>query len=214
MVRTRMRMPKRAAGLIALAVLSGIGLTACGQGDPGIAATIGDDQLTIAQVQERTAAFFKAYPDFKSQVDASVINAITVENFLRAHIVDLTAADLGIEPTQADLDQTIEDLGGMDAVIQGVSNGGVPPDPALIAVEIRSYYLQFEIGKELADDPNDQEQVQIAAREAYLAKGREAGIEVNPRYGTWDGSQVQGANASISIPEESIGATPAPVPGG
>ena len=189
----------RALGLVVAGAVGALLLTACGEAQPGVAASIEGDTITVDQVHEQTDEFFEAYPNFEGQVDPALVNSIQIENFLRARIVDLTAADLGIEPTKADLDEFVEQFGGIEQVTQQTSNGGVPPDPELVQAEIRSAWLQFAIGRELAEDPSDDEQVSIASREATDAKAAEVQVTVNPRFGTWDGSRVTPGNASLSV---------------
>ncbi len=214
----------RGARLAVPALLAGLLLVGCGTGTPGTAAAVGSERLTVAEVQERTAAFFEAYPEARSSgVTAGQVTAITVENFIRATIVDTTAADIGLEPTPTELDDFVAELGGIEEVTRRTSAQGVPPDPELVAAEIRSAYLQFAIGEQIAGPDAADDDIRIASRDATDAIAAELDIEVNPRFGTWEGGFVDASNGSLSITEAELLApdggglppgVPVPAPGG
>jgi hypothetical protein len=196
----RMQCIRRSAGLLVGAAIAGLLLTACGEAQPGVAASINGKILTVEEVQERTAAFFAAYPDFQAQVTPDRVTAINVENFLRAAIVDTIAEDFDIEPTQAQLDQFVEDFGGIEEVTRAVGNAGVPPDPVLVAVEIRSAWIQNRVRELMNEEIDDPEEAEIATRDVLDEFSAAADISVNPRFGTWNGSVVTPTNASLSVP--------------
>lgn len=214
----------RGAHLAVPALLAGLLLVGCGTGTPGTAAVVGSERLTVAEVQERTAAFFEAYPEARS---AGLTNAqaaaVTVENFIRAAVVDSVAAELGLEPTQTELDEFVDQVGGYDEVTRVTSSRAVPPDEALVAIEIRSAYLQGAIGEVVAPPGASTDDIRIATRDATDAAVAELDIVVNPRYGTWNGSIVEAGNGSISVTEGELLApeggglppgVPVPAPGG
>ena len=196
---------RRAARRVAPALLGVLLLTACGDASPGTAATVGSERLTVEQVQERTAAFLDAYPEAKSSgVTAAQVSSVTVENFIRGAIVSATAADLGIEVTGAELDTFIEERGGFEEITRLTSGAGVPPFPELVRAEVRSAVLQSAIGAEAAGQGASGDDEIVALREALDATAAELGIEVNPRYGTWNGSTIDDADGSLSLPLEEL----------
>lgn len=214
----------QSARLAVPALLAGLLLVGCGNGAPGTAAVVGSERLTVAEVQERTAAFFEAYPEARSAgLTTDQITTTTIENFIRATIVDATAADIGLEPTQTELDDFITELGGFEEVTRRTSAGGVPPDPELVMVEVRSAFLQFAIGEQLAGADALDDDVRIASRDATDAIAAELDIEVNPRFGSWGEGFVDASNGSLSITEAELLApadgapppgAPVPAPGG
>lgn len=196
---------------LGFAVAAVIVLTACGQAQPGVAATIDGETLSVLDVQQRTAAFFDAYPEAASNgVTADQVAARVIENFLRARIVDITAGDLGVEPTQTDLQTWAEQYGGMDEFTRLVAGGGVAPDPELVAVELRSAYLQYAIGREITGvdereetDPDARQalvdQIEIASRDATDTTATAVDVAVNPRFGVWNGTMMTETNGSLSV---------------
>lgn len=191
----------RGARLAVPALLAGLLLVGCGTGTPGTAAAVGSERLTVAEVQERTAAFFVAYPEARSAgLTEAQVASVTVETFIRAAVIDAAAAELGIEPTQSELDEFIQQLGGIEEVTRVASSRVVPPDPELIAIEVRSAYLQGAIGELLAAPGASTDDFRLAIREATDAAVAKLDIIVNPRYGTWDGNAVDAASGSISVP--------------
>jgi hypothetical protein len=207
--------------VLGVAVAAGLVLSACGQAQPGVAASIDGETLSIQDVQERTAAFFDAYPEAASSgVTADQVSARVIENYLRAHIVDLTAADLGVEPTQTELQTWAEQYGGMDEFTRLVAGGGVAPDPDLVAVELRSAYLQYAIGRAITGvderdetDPEKRQQlvdqIEIASRDATDTTAAAVDVSVNPRFGVWNGTMMTETNGSLSVVP---GETPTAIP--
>lgn len=184
---------------LGLALAAGVVLTACGQAQPGVAASIDGDTLSVVEVHERTAAFVDAYPDIAGQVTIDRITAVTVQNFLRAHVVDVIASELDLEPTQGELDEFVEQIGGFEEATAQVGQGGVSPDPELVAVEIRSAWIVNalrELKLEEITDPADADAATRATIDEYSAA---ADVTINPRFGTWDGIIVTPANGSLSV---------------
>jgi len=190
------------------AVIGALALAACSGATPGTAATVGSERLTVAEVQERTAAFLEAYPDMAtSGVTPAQVNAVTIENFIQARIVAATAADLGFAVTDAEMDDFVEQNGGIAEVTRLVSGAGVSPDPALVQLEIRTFMLQTAIAEGLAGSDAPGQEAQAATLAALGETAQGLGIEVNPRYGTWNGAQVSSSNGSLSLTLAELQAT-------
>lgn len=203
-MRTHLR--QRAARLAVLSAVSGLAITGCSGAGPGTAATVGAERLTVEQVQERTAAFLAAYPDMLSSgVTPAQVTAVTVENFVRSVVVQLTAANLGVEITQSEVDEFIASNGGIEEVTRLVSGAGVPPDPDLVQLEVRTFMLQTAIGEAEAGADAPPEEQQAATLAALDATSARLDVEVNPRFGTWNGSQVASSSGSLSMTLDELG---------
>lgn len=203
MQRTEARTGARTGALlrprIGLAVAAAVVLTACGQAQPGVAATVDGETLTIREVQERATAFFDAYPEAAGAATGDQVAAASVGNFVRTRILDTLGAELGLVPTQGELDEFVDEFGGLEEVTRQVSQGFVPPDPDLVAAEIRAAWIQNslrELKQEEIDDPAEADAEAIAVLREYFGA---ADVSINPRYGTWDGSQVTPGNGSLSV---------------
>lgn len=201
-------MIRRATRAAVPAVLGALLLAGCGTPAPGTAAVVGSERLTVAEVQERTESFVEAYPEaMSSGVTQAQVTAVTVENFIRRAIVEATAADLGIELAQAEIDTFIADRGGLAEVTRLTSSAGVPPDPELVRGEVRSAVLQRAIGEEVAGEGATDDDIIVATTETIAAMTARLDIEVNPRYGSWNGSSVDASDGSLSTPFVQEGTT-------
>ena len=191
------------ARMLGLLLSAAAVLTACGQAQPGVAASIDGDTLTVTEVQERTAAFIEAYPEIAGQVTVDRITAVTIQNFLRGRVADSIARDLGLEPTEGELDEFVEQIGGIEEATRQVGQGGVSPDPELVAAEIRSAWIVNALRELKLAEITDPEEADAATRATVDEYSAAADVSVNPRFGTWDGVIVTPANGSLStVPDD------------
>jgi len=214
--------PRRSRlGLAALALAAGVVLTACGQAQPGVAASIDGDTLSVVEAQQRAADFFESYPEAAQAVTVDRVAAITVENFLRGKIVDKIGLAFGLEPTAGDLEQfLVDNYGSLADFTNNASGIGVAANrPELIEAELRSAWIQNALRDLQAEEISDPEEVDIATVDVIEEFSDGADISVNPRFGIWDGSVVsapsQAGSGSISIvPTAAGGIEGAPAPAG
>jgi hypothetical protein len=201
------------SALVALVLTGVLALTGCGIQRSGLAASIGDDRLPVSTVEARVRAYFDAYPAVASGPSRAQIASITVQNFLRARVVDLTAAREGITVTETEIDDFIEKFGGMERLEQAVAGQGVPPDVALARAEVRSALLQGKLQDLAGDDADDFARAKALTDRLAVTTSR-VDIDVNPRYGEWNGSTVDVINGSISLTQAELVPTPTPtIPG-
>src|SRR6186713_3328019 len=113
--------------VLVLAMAAGSMLVACGQAEPGVAASIDGTVLSVDEVHEVSVQFFEDYPEALSQVDKAELNSVTIENFLRVRIVDNMGDAYDVQPTPTELQTYIDDnFGGLEAVTPQMSGVGVP----------------------------------------------------------------------------------------
>ncbi len=186
--------------LAGLAVIAGGVLTACGQAQPGVAATIDGNTLSVIEAQQRAADFFESYPEAAQAVSVDRVTAITVENFLRGKIVDTIGVAYGVEPTPGELEQfVVDNYGSMEDFTNQVSGIGVASNrPELVQAELRSAWIQNAVRDIKAEEIDDPEQVDIATRAVLDEYSAKADVSVNPRFGIWNGSIVTSASESGS----------------
>ncbi|MFH8840675.1 SurA N-terminal domain-containing protein [Streptomyces sp. NPDC017868] len=181
------------AALLAAAPL----LTACG-GDahPGAAAVVGGERIEVSSLQAQVKdvrAAQAASPQSAQLVAATgdlgrrKLNAMIFDR-----VVDKVAEDNGVSATRAELQQTraafVRQSGGEDqlaAVLlqeQGVA-------PGQIDDVVRRNVLMNKIAKKLGvtEDPAGQKKL----TEVFSAAAKDLAIDVNPRYGRWDNSQIR-----------------------
>lgn len=200
----------RAARRLTAVALAGLALSACGQAKPGVAATIDGRELSVAEVQEISDAFFDDYPEARGQVEPSELSTITVENFLRVAIVDAMGERFDAMPSDGELQRWLEEnfTGGYEAALQATSGVGVPASRRDLQLDYLRFYYIENIVRELKadelglDDPGaDEVSSAVIAIEDELSAA--ADISVNPRYGLWDGSAMANAgdtgSGSLSV---------------
>lgn len=176
------------AALIALAV------TACDSEEIGAAAVVGGERITVGELQSevKAAAALPGSPvtlngdDLKQHQTAILTEQ--VQGLVMAHVVE----EAGIDVTGAEVDAFIEE----QIVPQA-------PDGDLDAFLAQSGYTEerledlarFQIsGQKLTQEMGGQEGV----IEALTKAGKDLDVKINPRYGKWEGIEVNAVSGSVS----------------
>lgn len=154
----------------ALVVLLVAALAACGEvtgtGDPSVAATVNDAEVTIAEVEEQFESAQEqpqlaqqleqdADGKFRKQVQAQILSQL-----IMSRLVEQWAGELGVTATDEEVEEErtklIEQLGGQEAFDAQVEQSGLSPEA--LTEEIRKIVLQNEISAEIGDaDVTDEE---------------------------------------------------------
>ena len=177
------------AAVAALALL----LTGC-QSKVGLAATVGDDTISVSDVNDNVyplslaAAQAAGHSTVESQVYTS--RATVLFYLIRESLFEQTLAKLGKTPTQAELDAK-HDIALQQIFQSSSANTGAQGDQALadaldrIGIE-RSFATHllraWELELILADVTGAQSDSDIAA----LIKDKGLAVTVSERYGSWD----------------------------
>ena len=149
------------AARLLLSALAVVALAACntvtGTGSPEAAATVGGEDIPIATVEDRFEQA-KANPqvaqqlqgDDSGQFEAQVQSQI-LSQLILGEIVGQWADELGIEASQAELDEeresVIEQLGGEDQFQQAVEQAGLSEEQ--VDDQLRQQVLQTKIAGEV-----------------------------------------------------------------
>lgn len=197
-----MRSRRLLVGLVAaVAVLAG-----CGQGD--VAATVGDQTITIDQVQQEVLALDEINAvDLAGSPDQADLQRLLLGRQIYHLLLTGLAEDKGIEVTPAQVDDLLASLeqqaGGPDEV-QAFQLQNSYTDEGL-----RRGATDALIEQQLGATPEEAAQVISEHADAV-------GVDVNPRFGSWQGTTLEPGTGSISkAPAEPTAApTPAPTPGG
>ncbi|KQX57836.1 MULTISPECIES: SurA N-terminal domain-containing protein [unclassified Streptomyces] len=181
------------AALLAAAPL----LTACGSdAHPGAAAVVGGERIDVSSLQAQVADVRTAQD--RSPQAAQLVQATgdlprrKLNVMIFDKVVDKVAADNGVSATRADLQQTrtafVRQSGGEDqlaAVLlqeQGVAPGQIDD---LVRRNVLMNKIAAKLG--VTDSPEGQKKL----TEVFSAASKSLGIDVNPRYGSWDDAQVR-----------------------
>ena len=175
--------------IVAVAALAVV-LSGCAQ--VGAAATVGGTRISQATVQGSVDAILAE----RTGTDTSQMQLETGEELnqtqLRRHLFGVlfreVGAELKISVTKAEIDTQ------RAAILQQVGGAGQLPI-ALVAAGIAAQDLDLyietgtfsdKISYLIASSGVPEEQVSTELQRLIIAKAKELGVTVNPRYGTWD----------------------------
>lgn len=176
--------------LAATALVIAIALTGCAQ--VGAAATIGDMKITQATVQSSIDSILGA----RVGVDTSQMQLLTGEELnrgqLRFHLLTqllrATSEELKISVTKAEIDtrrqSIIEQVGGVESLPNALVGAGIARDD--FDTYIEAITLSDKISQHLNASGVAEADIGAAVQKLVVAKAKELGVTVNPRYGAWD----------------------------
>ena len=165
-------------------------LTGCSQ--VGAAATLGDIKITQATVQGSVDSILAE----RAKVDTSQMELETGEALnrgqLRFHLLSAllraVGEELKLEVTKAEIDTRRESIvtqvGGESSMPTALVNAGIAPEDIDTYIEAISY--SDKIGQALISSGVAQDEVGAEMQKLILAKSKELGVTINPRYGKWD----------------------------
>jgi hypothetical protein len=165
-------------------------LTGCAQ--VGAAATVGDTRISQATVQSSIDAILAE----RAGADTSQMQIETGETLnrsqLRFHLFGTllreVGAELKITVTKAEIDTQragiLQQVGGADQLPIALVAAGIAAKDLDSYIEARTF--SDKISNLLAASGVAEEQIGLEIQRLIIAKAKELGVNVNPRYGTWD----------------------------
>jgi len=176
--------------LALVAVAAAFVLTGCSQ--VGAAATVGDTKITQATVQGSIDSILAE----RAKVDTTQMQLETGEvlnrSQLRFHLLSQLLREVGSElkitVSKAEIDtrraSIIDQVGGAESLPNALVNAGIAPGDLDIYIEAISF--SDKIGQKLTAAGVTQDQIGTELQKLVVAKAKELGVTVNPRYGKWD----------------------------
>ena len=176
--------------ILAMIAVAAILLTGCSQ--VGAAATVGGTKITQATVQGSIDSILAE----RAKVDTTQMQLDTGETLnrgqLRFHLFSAILRALGeelkIEVTKAEIDtrraSIVEQVGGAASMPTALVNAGIAPGDLDAYIEAIS--LSDKISQALVASGVTEDQVGTEIQKLIVAKSKELGVTVNPRYGKWD----------------------------
>ena len=173
-----------------VAVASAILLTGCSQ--VGAAATVGSKKITQATVQSSIDSIIAA----RVGVDTSQMQLQSGEELnrgqLRFHLLTellrAVASELKISVPKAEIDtrrqSIIEQVGGIESLPTALVGAGIARDDFDTYIEAIS--LSDKISRAIVASGVPENEVGTEIQKLVVAKAKELGVTVNPRYGAWD----------------------------
>ena len=176
--------------ILAMIVTAAFLLTGCSQ--VGAAATVGDTKITQATVQGSIDSILAE----RAKVDVTQMQLETGETLnrsqIRFHLFSAILRALGeelkIKVTKAEIDtrraSILEQVGGAASLPTALVNAGIAPQDLDAYIEAIS--LSDKISEALVASGVTEDQVGTEIQKLIVAKSKELGVTVNPRYGKWD----------------------------
>jgi parvulin-like peptidyl-prolyl isomerase len=158
----------------------------------GAAATVGDTKITQALVQGSIDAILSE----RTKIDTSQMQLETGATLnvsqLRFHLIGTLLRELGQElnlnVTKAEIDSRrasiLEQVGGEVALPSALVNAGIAPQDLDRYIEAIAY--SDKISQKLVAAGVTEDQLGAEIQKLVVAKAKEIGVTVNPRYGKWD----------------------------
>ncbi|WP_375423375.1 hypothetical protein [uncultured Friedmanniella sp.] len=167
-------LPARRRRSVVVMVLAGLALTACGHADPGVAAYVGDQEVSQSQVDQAVKGLSSIVDAGQSVSVEAVVNAL-----VQGELAEQIAVDRKIEITDAE----------RDAALKGTNLAGL---------------VKVADAQPVVFDVADQAIVaQKLGNAAYLDEVKKRSVILNPRYGVLDPTQktiVADQSGSLSVP--------------
>ena len=158
----------------------------------GAAATVGDTKITQALVQGSIDSILSE----RTKIDTSQMQLETGATLnvsqLRFHLIGTLLRELGQElnlnVTKAEIDSRrasiLEQVGGEVALPSALVNAGIAPQDLDRYIEAIAY--SDKISQKLVEAGVTEDQLGAEIQKLVVAKAKEIGVTVNPRYGKWD----------------------------
>lgn len=176
--------------ILAIVAATALLLTGCSQ--VGAAATVGDTKITQATVQGSIDSILAE----RAKIDTSQMQLETGEALnrgqLRFHLLSTLLRELGTElnvtVSKAEIDtrraSIVEQVGGLTALPTALVSAGIAPEDLNAYIEAIS--LSDKISQTLVASGVIQDEVGTEIQKLIVAKAKQIGVTVNPRYGKWD----------------------------
>jgi len=204
-----MKMARRRALIPAAVLALGLVISGCSsnQSNGADAAVVGDTRITNEQLDAEVNAVLSAEAKPAGTVDAELVTN-TLNFLILNDLLQQVAQDNDVSVTQGEIDRTRQSAvqsAGSEAKLEAALLQQQRLAPSQIDSYIRFQLVQPKIAAAVAPGA-DQQTAGTALRTTVEAKSNALDPEVNPRYGTWDSSQLQVISGTGSI------STPLPTP--
>jgi hypothetical protein len=190
--------------ILAIIAVTALLLSGCSQ--VGAAATVGDVKITQATVQGSVDSILAE----RAKVDTTQMQLETGESLnrsqLRFHLLSTLLRALGdelkIKVTKAEIDtrraSIIEQVGGATSLPTALVSAGIAPGDLDTYIEAISF--SDKISQALSTAGVAQDQVGPELQKLVVAKAKELGVTINPRYGKWNAetADIQAADSASS----------------
>ncbi|MFI6471745.1 SurA N-terminal domain-containing protein [Streptomyces sp. NPDC050516] len=207
---------RRTALSVSVALLAaGPLLVACGStAHPGAAAVVGGQRIEVsalqAEVKDVRTAQEKSPQSAQLIKDSGQLGKVKLSNMIFDRVLGHAASQAGVSVSRKEIEDAraamVRQAGGEDQLReQALTNGGLAPDQidAYVQRQVTEEKLAAAIGARTQQD----------LLPALVKASKDLGVDVNPRYGSWNASQIQLADYQAPwIAKTKQPAAPQPAP--
>lgn len=163
--------------------VAGLLLTGCGSAAPGIAARVGDEELTVRQVDAVTAHYCTALGKLESEVPMSYVRQFVIQLLALRSQAEQIADEYGVEAGSTYLNDVAQRQGTADTKPEEVRDDFVElASTTAYAQDILDQVGAIELEEAGVTDPTA-EQISQAGVDVFNQWPDVHGVEVDPRYG-------------------------------
>ncbi|MGW0827421.1 SurA N-terminal domain-containing protein [Streptomyces sp. NPDC002845] len=210
---------RRTALLLSAAIAAAPLLTACGNdAHPGAAAVVGDQRITVAQLENRVNEVRDAqraaiadeaqYEQVIAQTGG--LTRDTLHGMVLDKVLGRAAEDAGVTVTRKEIQSfrasMEQQTGGAEALeMTWLQQYGVPPQRLddNLRTEIKAQKLAAALGADMNTDEG-----RTTFWKALSTASGQLDVDLNPRYGTWDVQQSSRVDAKTPWVREVTAAAP------
>lgn len=184
--------------------VAGLLLSGCGSATPGIAAQVGDQELSVRDVDSATENYCTALGDLESVVPMSYVRQFVVQLLTLRSQTDQIADDYGVEPGSTYLNDVAQRQGTAATKPEEVRQDYVDlASTQAYAQDILDQVGAIELDRQGVVDPTAEEVTQ-AGVDVFSRWPDVNGVEIDPRYGleSIDGTLTPvDTNTSVAVGE-------------
>ncbi len=163
--------------------VAGLLLTGCGSATPGVAARIGDQELSVREVDTVTANYCTALGELESEVPMSFVRQFVVQLLTLRSQAEQIADEYGVEAGSTYRNDVAQRQGTAATKPEDVRQDYVDlASTQAFAQDILDQVGRIELEREGVADPTA-EQVSEAGIDVFNQWPDAHGIEIDPRYG-------------------------------
>lgn len=163
--------------------VAGLLLSGCGSAAPGVAARVGDQELTVRQVDAVTAHYCTALGDLESEVPMSYVRQFVIQLLALRSQAEQIADDYGVEAGSTYLNDVAQRQGTAATKPEEVRQDYVDlASTTAYAQDILDQVGAIELDEAGVVDPTA-EQISQAGVDVFNKWPDAHGLEIDPRYG-------------------------------
>lgn len=167
-------------------------LSACGSSisSAGSAATVGPEAITNNSLTSQVDEVQTQKGEVAGGANAELVQAV-LRRMVITDLLEQASAHMGVSVPDGQVAAAIDDaktgMGGAEALAAGFLSNNVPASE--IERQVRLSLTIDAMGKQMLPDGDGQSQ-STAVFDYVVSFGKQIGVDISPRYGTWDADKL------------------------